>query len=87
MTIEQYSALVQLMPLLETALGKSGEKVPRPQYDSAVGTSPDRDQNGRVRENLYHAETGPESGRVKARGIEKRKKANIEATSDEDEDE
>ncbi len=33
MTVEQYSALVDIMPQLEKALQEKGEHIPRPKYD------------------------------------------------------
>jgi hypothetical protein len=81
MTVEQYSALVEIMPQIESALEKKGEKIPRPSYADA-GTAAGEDeaeQQGDVDE----AKGDEES--VAANG--KRKKSNFEATSDEDEDE
>ncbi|EXJ73727.1 uncharacterized protein A1O5_03489 [Cladophialophora psammophila CBS 110553] len=36
MSIEQYSALIQIMPQIEAVLKGQGEKVPRPNYDGSV---------------------------------------------------
>jgi hypothetical protein len=66
MTIEQYSAIIRLMPQIEAALGTKGEIVPRPNYDGTAGVKHDDDAGGENDE-------GP-------------KKANIEATSEEEED-
>ncbi len=65
MTVEQYSALVTIMPQIESLLAQKGETVPRPHFDGAPqGVD---EENGDEQE---EAEPG---------------KANIEATSDEDE--
>ena len=71
MPIEQYAALVQLLPQIEDALTKDGEDVPRPNYKNEV-------KNGTEMEGVEEEkETEPKS--------KKQKKANIEATSDEEE--
>lgn len=84
MPVEQYSALVELMPRIEKALEKKGEKIPRPMYgedeedDAAVRPEEQQEEeNGEVDE--------AEKVEVKAKNG-KRKKSNIEATSDEDEE-
>ncbi len=33
MPVEQYAALVRLLPHIETVLKQKGEKVPRPEYE------------------------------------------------------
>ncbi len=70
MTIEQYSALINLMPQIEAMLSAKGESVPRPNYD---GTA--------------HAEMGGDDDDDDDDEAEDDdpKKANIEATSDEEE--
>ena len=66
MSLEQYSALINVLPQIEEALKKKGEKVPRPNYSiSSSGEDDDNDQD--EDEELQD------------------KKANIEATSDEEE--
>lgn len=40
MTIDQYTAFVELMPDIDRALKKRGIKAPRPQYDSNKSSSP-----------------------------------------------
>jgi hypothetical protein len=87
MTVEQYSALVDLMPQIEKALESKGEKIPRPKYETTVNdaaagatTAGDGEQQ--------HEEVDPESENPKLKVVDrKRRKANIEATSDEDEGE
>ncbi|KIW10979.1 hypothetical protein PV08_10278 [Exophiala spinifera] len=65
MSIEQYSALIGLMPQIEGLLRERGEKVPRPKYDESAPTDSLQDDE--------EPETVAD------------KKANIEATSDEEE--
>lgn len=40
MTIDQYTAFVELMPDIDRVLKKKGIKAPRPQYDSNKSSSP-----------------------------------------------
>ena len=68
--MDQYSALIALMPQIEDLLKEKGETVPRPDYASS-GAAHARDEGG-------HSEDEDED--------EKPKKTNFEATSDEDED-
>ena len=67
MTVEQYSALIAVMPEIESLLGQKGESVPRPNFDGApqkgAARADDQDEDADVEE----------------------KRANIEATSDEEE--
>ena len=65
MTVEQYAALVAVMPQIETLLSKKGEDVPRPNYASEPVGQADCDSEDEE--------------------DEEEKKANIEATSDEEE--
>lgn len=83
MTIEQFSALVELMPLIEKTLEKKGERIPRPNYDSAAKDPPAGDHEEQEHEES-EAEAPTENVKAKVQNG-KRKKANIEATSDEDE--
>ncbi len=84
MPVEQYSALVELMPQIEKMLEKKGEKVPRPNYDNTTVDPPAEDKKEQDHgESEGDAVTDNEKSNIKNG---KRKKANIEATSDEDED-
>lgn len=65
MTMEQYSAFVELLPHIEDVLRKHGERPPRPSYDKGVSAGDEADMDDADDETA--------------------KKANIEATSDEDE--
>ncbi len=77
MSLEQYSALIDVMPQIERALNKQGEKVPRPNYDDAAnGTGKEDSSNGGEDvDDDDDDDQRPDS-----------RKANIEATSDEEED-
>ena len=68
MSVEQYSALIGIMPQIEELLKRQGEKVPRPDYSRSAHIEPD--ENG---------EEEDDGEKMDA------KKANIEATSDEEE--
>ena len=83
MTVEQYSAFVDAMPQIEEVLKKKGEDIPRQKYSGSNGDAPDGDP---AEPESQQDEVEPEDVTVKARNG-KRMKANIEATSDEDEDE
>ena len=67
MSLEQYSALVSILPQIEEALVAKGEKVPRPDYSGVSSEQQGQDLNDDDNE----AEL-------------KSTKANIEATSDEE---
>jgi len=71
MTLEQYSAFVEVMPQIELALTEKGEHVSRPVY-AGGGAVKDEGEEG------DGMEGGDENGDAK--------KLNIEATSDEEED-
>ncbi|KAG9780450.1 hypothetical protein KCU88_g3742, partial [Aureobasidium melanogenum] len=72
MSLEQYSALIGIMPQIEELLKQQGESVPRPDY-SGTGSTPSTSaaNNGADEDQEETARTS--------------QKANIEATSDEDE--
>ena len=67
MTVEQYSALIAIMPQIERLLSQKGESVPRPNFE---GTPQDAARDDDDED---------------ADADEEEKKANIEATSDEEE--
>lgn len=81
MTVEQYSALVDIMPQLEKALEEKGEHIPRPKYDITTSDAPAPAQ---TEEDDDGSEAEPERVEIKVKNA-RRKKANIEATSDEEE--
>ncbi|KEF62795.1 MFS transporter, SHS family, lactate transporter [Exophiala aquamarina CBS 119918] len=66
MTVEQYSALINIMPQIESALKQKGETIPRPNYGQQAAGGDQDDQ-------------GDDDDQIED------KKANIEATSDEEE--
>ena len=41
MSVEQYTALIQIMPQIERVLKSQGEKVPRPNYDGSASAGDD----------------------------------------------
>lgn len=71
MSVEQYCALVELLPQIEKTLKERGEKVPRPRY------------GGRATEDANGDANDDEQMDAEAED----KKPNIEATSDEEDEE
>lgn len=71
MPVDQFSALVKLLPDIEQALRQQGETLPRPVYSGAAGQPDD----------------GSEEEQIKPGKASSPSKQNIEATSDEDESE
>jgi hypothetical protein len=69
LSMEQYGAIIQLLPELENILTAKGETVPRPEYGSAMQKM---EENG-----------GAEDGDEKPQG-KKSAKGNFEETSEED---
>lgn len=67
MSIEQYSALINILPQIEDALKQKGEKIPRPNYGRQQTVDSDQVDQDDGDDEIQD------------------KKANIEATSDEDE--
>ena len=91
MNIDQYKALIELLPQVESSLRAKGIEVPRPQYDGDSGAaSINEKDNGAVKVKKDDAEDEEEEEEpVKpsksASKLEKFKlKQNHEATSDED---
>lgn len=79
MTLEQFSTFVELLPQIEKALIKRGDKVPRPNYGSQ--NDPDAmTEDGSSREQSHHIEhKNPEAASKVKKG-----KANFESTSEEE---
>ena len=75
LTVDQYSALIQVLPQIEGALSKKGEWVPRPSF---AGTETTQDQ-------AMHYDGDDDDDDDEADDGRGNQKANIEATSDEDE--
>jgi hypothetical protein len=84
LTMEQFTALLGVLPDIERALKSKGVEVPRPQYDKSGAAGGDE-----VEAELEEDEEEKASGKPKSKGkLDKFKiKSNHEATSDEDEDE
>ena len=70
MPMDQFSAFIELLPQIEKELVKKGKQIPRPQYDRQATKNDDMKEE---EDDDDDEEDEP-------------KKANIEATSDEDED-
>jgi len=77
--MNQYSALIELLPYIEKELTETGETVPRPQYDGFVG----EEDAGDEEEEDIKDEAEPDGDNDSDSAP---KKSNIEATSDEEED-
>ena len=85
MTLEQYSTFIDILPQIEAVLKKQGADVPRPVFNDAAGAGGEED----VDENApAEGEEEEEEGEAKktAKKSVNDKRSNIEATSDEDED-
>ena len=78
--MEQYSALIEIMPQIETALRNKGEKVPRPLYGGEMTTGV---KSGEDEEEDGSDARGDTSD---ARRNDTLRKSNIDVTSDEEED-
>lgn len=86
--VDQYSALIDLLPDIERVLKGRGIEVPRPQYDGKAAASKkgaERDEDGVDNEDPEDGEqvAAPQKGKLDRFKMEKKK--NHEATSDEDE--
>lgn len=89
MTIDQYTAFVELMPDIDRVLKKKGLKAPRPQYDSNKSSSPaveDEEASASEEEAEESAEEQPAKSSSKTKGkLDKFKmKPNHEATDSSD---
>ncbi len=78
MPVEQYAALVRLLPHIETVLEQKGEKVPRPEYEEQ-STTEEKVKVDKADEDANDEETGMKPS-------DSIGKKNFEATSDEDSD-
>jgi len=70
--MDQYGALVSLLPEIEKVLQQKGEKVPRPKYDRTANEEGKEDQGAEI-----------EAEGAKDAGGGADKKLNYESTSDE----
>jgi hypothetical protein len=52
MSVEQYCALVRILPQIEAELVSQGEKVPRPEYDGSPGAGEGRDEDEDMHEDI-----------------------------------
>ena len=91
LSIDQYTALVELLPKIETALAARGVEVPRPEYNGRVskdekvqgGDDGDGGDDAEAEDDEERDGDDATASRKKAAGDKSRK--NHEATSDEDE--
>ncbi|TKA50545.1 hypothetical protein B0A55_12878, partial [Friedmanniomyces simplex] len=86
LSVDQYTALLSVLPQLESILRSQGIDVPRPQYDGpgAIQSLQEGEDDGQDEE--ADADEGKDEKPVKTSKLDKFKlKANHEATSDEDE--
>ena len=92
LTIDQYTALIDILPDLERVLKSKGVTVPRPQYDKKSAPKPEdeeeeeeeEEETGAVDEGSDDAEAEASKHRGKLDRFKNRR--NHEATSDEDEE-
>lgn len=87
MTVEQYSAFLELVPGIEDVLKSKGIEVPRPSFDGKAKTAHDgvgeaEDEDRDDDEEEVAAESSRQSGKLEKYNFKK----NHEATSDEDEE-
>lgn len=73
MPMDQYAAFVSLLPDIEVALKESGQEIPRPNYTDTGPAEEDSENDQSQPNNNSEVSASP--------------KKNIEATSDEDEEE
>lgn len=76
LSMEQYAAIIQLMPEIETILEAKGEKVPRPKYEGGKTVTERADED----------EDGGGEGKEEVMKSKKSRKGNFEETSEEEED-
>ena len=91
LSIEQYTALIEILPDIERVLKSKGIEVPRPQYGKATTKAVDEEEEEEVDDEEVDDEEDDDDEEVetsKSKGkLDKFKlKSNHEATSDEDED-
>lgn len=90
MTIDQYTAFVELMPDIDRVLKKKGLKAPRPQYDNNKSSSPPAEEEEASASEEDEAEESEEEQPAKASTKTKGKldkfkmKKNHEATDSSD---
>lgn len=87
MTVDQYTAFLELIPEIEQVLKSKGVTVPRPQYDKKASVKEEDENENDEHEDGDAAEDDEKDTSTKHKGkLDKFKmKKNHEATSDEDE--
>lgn len=88
MTLEQFNALIELLPNIEEVVQQKGGTLVRPEYKTGNGAAEDQGEEEEPNEEEIEGEVeAKEENDEEARPAEKAKKQNIEATSDEEESE
>ena len=86
LSIEQYTALIEILPDIERVLKSKGVEVPRPQYGKATSKTVEEEQDvDEDEDDDEEFETSKSKGKLEKFKL-KPNHANHEATSDEDED-
>ena len=86
MTVEQYTAFVELMPDIERVLKSKGLKAPRPQYDKS-STTKEPDDELEASDEVEEEDEREVSSKHKGKLEKFKMKKNHEATSDEEDEE
>jgi hypothetical protein len=86
LSMEQYTALVALLPDIERVLKSKGVEVPRPKYDKAALQVKDQEEDSAPEEEDEEDEEEAAPSKSKAKLSKFKMKSNHDATSDEDED-
>ena len=88
LSIEQYTALIEILPDIERVLKSKRIEVPRPQYGKAAAKAVDEEEEEEEEVDDEEDDDDEEVETSKSKGkLDKFKlKSNHEATSDEDED-
>ena len=86
LSIDQFTALLDILPDLESTLKSKGIAIPRPKYGSSNGTKKNTDEDSDKDEEDEEAEEDPPEAKTSNKLSKFMHKANHEATSDEDED-
>ena len=89
LSVEQYTAFIDILPDIERVLKKKGVTVPRPQYDKSASPKNEEDQEEEAEageDDDEDDEEEIESSKNRGRLEKFKLKKNHEATSDEEED-
>ena len=86
LSIEQYTALIEILPDIERVLKSKRIEVPRPQYGKAAAKAVDEEEEEEVDDEEDDDDEEVETSKSKGKLGKFKLKSNHEATSDEDED-